>query len=803
MKSSVSPAITLGLFTVLASATAQFQEAGTAPPALTPVPRIEAYDSWKMATPGDPSTVTPPTTIQAPEGFAVDLIRAAGPEEDSWIGMAFDDRGRAYLGMEQKGILRLTFSDNGAEVVATDVVNNELEECRGLLWAHDALYANANDSKGFYRLRDTNGDGQFDEVKLLLATEGGVGHGRNHLRLGPDGMIYLVHGNNPWLDEKDEAPDSPYRNWGEDQLILNPWDDNWNRLPAPAGYVLRTDKDGTKFERLCGGLRNPLDMDFNRDGEMFVYDADSEWDAGLAWYKPTRVLHIVSGGEYGWRRGTGKWPDYYPDSLPASSDIGLGSPTGVGFAYESDFPKKWREAFFIADWSYGRLLAIHLNPDGASYSGEKETFLSGRPLNLTDFAFHDGALWFITGGRRTQSALYRVRWTGETEPPEAKATAPNPGAEKLRKLRQNLEQWHTQTGKPGTDLALANLEHPDRFIRFAARVALENQPVSEWREAVLEKRSPEGLLALARIDSPNHQPALIEATCAAIKQGQAADSILLTLLRALQLRFIRQGKPNDSLRTFTTEALTPLYPADSLPVNHELCELLVYLDAPDLIEPTLTLLENSNDTRDWSHYLVFLRYVEEGWTTDLRRRYLEALQRFDTWPGGRWWLRTGEDLRKEAVAALSDEEKKKLASLLEPATPEVPLPEISIDPAMAIHNWTLADFSEELAQPLSRRDLESGRKAYHAAACAACHKMSGDPATVQAVLGPDLSGIGGRFDPKAMLESIIHPSRVIADLYRNPAGPNVSPMPPGLINVLSKEQVLDLLAYLQVEKTSQ
>ncbi len=799
MKFPVSPAITLCLLSAFAadSALAEDQPATTT---ITPVPRIEAYDSWKMAKPGDPSTVTPPTTIQAPEGFAIDLIRAAGSDEDSWVGMCFDDRGRVYLGMEQKGILRLTFSDNGAEVIDATVVEETLEECRGLLWAHGALYANANDSKGFYRLRDTDGDDRFDEVKLLLATGGGVGHGRNHLRLGPDGMIYLVHGNDPWLDEKDEAPDSPFRNWGEDQLIPNPWDDSWNRLPAPAGYVLRTDKDGSKFERLCGGLRNALDLDFNRDGEMFVYDADSEWDAGLAWYKPTRVLHIVSGGEYGWRRGTGKWPAWYPDSLPAASDIGLGSPTGVGFAYESDFPEKWREAFFIADWSYGRLLAIHLTPDGASYSGERETFLSGRPLNLTDFAFHDGALWFITGGRRTQSALYRVRWTGEIEAPKWDAPEPDPDAEKLRRLRHQLEQWHTKTGETGTRLALEHLDHPDRFLRFAARVALENQPVTEWRDAVLERRSPTGLLAFARVSKAKRQPALLEAACAAIKEGQVEDSTLLTLLRAIQLSFIRHGEPSKSDRALVTAALDPLYPADSMPVNHELCELLVYLRAPRVIDRTLALLEASEDTRDWSHYLVFLRYVEDGWSTDQRRRYLEALRRFDTWPGGRWWIRTGQDLRKEAIAALTEAERKTLADLLEPATPEVPQPEVVLDPAKFVENWTLEDFSTELSRSLADRDLESGKRAYHAAACAACHRMAGDPATAQAVLGPDLSGVGGRFDPRAMLESIIHPSRVIADLYRNPAGPNVSPMPPGLINLLTKEQVLDLLAYLQAEK---
>ena len=62
-------------------------------------------------------------------------------------------------------------------------------------------------------------------------------------------------------------------------------------------------------------------MAFNADGELFVYDADMEWDFGSPWYRPTRVNHATSGSELGWRSGSGKWPACYPDSLPALIDI--------------------------------------------------------------------------------------------------------------------------------------------------------------------------------------------------------------------------------------------------------------------------------------------------------------------------------------------------------------------------------------------------------------------------------------------------------------------------------------------------
>ncbi len=792
------------VFAVLIACPAFFPLHSEAADPSTPVPQLEAYDSWKIAKAGDPGSITPDTSIQAPPGFVVELVHAASKEEGSWVSLTFDEQNRLYLGVEEKGILRFHFEDaansTSSKFLKSDWVEDSLEECRGLLWAHGALYANANDSKALYRLRDTTGDDKLDEKRLLLATSGGVGHGRNHLRLGPDGLIYIVHGNDPWLNAADESPRSPFKNWGEDQLIPNPWDDSWNKLPAPAGYILRTDKDGTFFERLCGGLRNSLDMDFNRDGEMFVYDADSEWDAGLAWYKPTRVLHLVSGGDYGWRRGTGKWPAYYADSLPSTCDIGLGSPTGVGFGYESAFPKKWKEAFFIADWSYGRLLAVHLSPDGATYTGNPETFLSGRPLNLTDFVFHDGALWFITGGRRTQSALYRVTWQGEKEKPDTlNYTGFDDGT--LRGLRQELEHFHVEESREGLDLALAHLDHPDRFIRFAARVALENQPLFQWEESALSNKTPAGLLALARLGSKESQPDLIDTVCDLIQQGQVDDSTLLDLLRVLQVSFIRQGEPKEAPLVTVTATLSQLYPSLSREANHELCELLVYLEAPHIIDRTLTLLEKSDDTRDWSHYLVFLRYVESGWNTERRKRYLLALRRFEQFPGGRWYIRTAQDLRTEAVAALTENELTILSDLLDPAVPDTPPPPVTVDPANYVNDWKMDDFSEALQQSLSKRSMESGRNVFHQAGCAACHKVKSDASTANAILGPDLSAVGARFDARALIESLIHPSRVIGDKYRNPAGPNISTMPPGLLNGLEKEQVLDLLAYLRAQNS--
>ena len=60
---------------------------------------------------------------------------------------------------------------------------------------------------------------------------------------------------------------------------------------------------------MATGFRNEFDAALNEDGELFTYDADMEMDVGTPWYRPTRICHVVSGGEFGWRYGTGTQRD--------------------------------------------------------------------------------------------------------------------------------------------------------------------------------------------------------------------------------------------------------------------------------------------------------------------------------------------------------------------------------------------------------------------------------------------------------------------------------------------------------------
>ena len=226
------------------------------------------------------------------------------------------------------------------------------------------------------------------------------------------------------------------------------------------------------------GFRNQFDLAFDQNGELHTYDSDMEWDQGTPWYVPTRINHVVSGGEYGWRNGAGKYPEFYPDNLPATLNIGPGSPTGVAFGYGAKFPAKYQEALYILDWSWGKLYAVHLKPEGSSYTATREEFLSGAPLPLTDAVIHpqDGAMYFAIGGRKVQSGLYRVTYTGKESTAPAKIPANPAAAFKLIRITLLFDYF-----KP---FIMASTLNKSKFFQTQYRRLLANLEAASQRSRV-------------------------------------------------------------------------------------------------------------------------------------------------------------------------------------------------------------------------------------------------------------------------------------------------------------------------------
>lgn len=812
---------------------------------------------------------TPVERIKALEGFNVELLYSVpGGAQGSWVALAPDNKGNIYASDQYGDLYRFPAPAPGKKLQQKDVtkVPVNIRAINGMIFADGHLYAGVNDyeqkaTSGFYRISDTDNDGELDKVQLLRAFESKSDHGVHAIVPTPDGKhFYLITGNNAVIEDgpyKGTPDSSPVAKiWGDDHLLPRmPDGRGHNRhVLAPGGIVYRISRDGKDFEIFASGFRNIYGGSLNKDGELFTYDADMEYDFNTPWYRPTRVNHVVSGGEYGWRNGAGKYPEFYPDTLPSNLNIGPGSPTGTRFGYGAKFPAKYQNAFYVLDWSWGKIYAVHLEEDGSTYKGSKEEFITGAPLPVTDAIIHpkDGAMYFAIGGRRVQSGLYRVTYKGEasTEPADLTSTE-NPH----RKLRHKLESFHGKQDPAAVGNAWPHLDHKDRWIASAARVILEHQPADTWAEKALSekeagKRLP-ALLALARLtgDCPSHRAesgsevntamrdrilaSLLEVDFAKLNKRQK-----LTHLRALQVTLHRFGNPDQATIDKIIAQLDPSYPAGGLELNWMLTETLAFLQAPNAAAKGMALIANAESQEPQMEYARSIRHLKAGWTPELREQQLNWFLKAANYRGGASFTKFIEFIKTDSLATFTDTEKQTHAELIA-KKPEVKSAIENVGAIFAGRTptmWTLDELSKASETGMKNRDFENGRKMFSAAACFACHRFG----NAGGMTGPDLTGAGGRYSPHDLLDQIINPSKeineqfapivvtkndgsVVSGVVVNLNGDNVtintdlsdpnqrenidrkavesievskvSPMPPMLLNMLTKEEVLDLLAY--------
>jgi putative heme-binding domain-containing protein len=312
-------------------------------------------------------------------------------------------------------------------------------------------------------------------------------------------------------------------------------------------------------------------------------------------------------------------------------------------------------------------------------------------------------------------------------------------------------------------------------------------------------------------------------------------SLRLDLLRGYAVLFNRLGRPDESTRQKLIARFDPLFPSKSRELNADLCQLLVYLEAPDVAAKSLKLMAEAPTQEEQMEYAKSLRVLKAGWTPELRKQYFEWFLRAANFKGGASLRGFFRIMKTDAVATLTDKEKQELKPILDAQ----PLPPTAIagKSRPIIKKWKLEELAPIVERGLVKRDFDRGRRLFGEAQCFSCHRFDNEGGSQ----GPDLTLASGRFSVRDLLESIVTPSKEISDQYTaviitttdgkvvtgrivnydgdhmsvmpdmlDPNGlvninakkvesiekSKISPMPEGLLDTLKEDDVLDLMAYL-------
>lgn len=271
--------------------------------------------------------------------------------------------------------------------------------------------------------------------------------------------------------------------------------------------------------------------------------------------------------------------------------------------------------------------------------------------------------------------------------------------------------------------------------------------------------------------------------------------------------------------------------------------MLVYLRKPSAISAFVPKMESARTQEDLLFYGMTLRVAEQGWNNSSHQTYLnrmndaeQAAALGDFIGGGHYQIYV-QRMREDFVASLSLTQQQKLDALIN-AKIESAVPTGSPTPRKFIRNWKIDDLLTVASNLPGNRSFQVGKRMFTTATCIQCHRFG----NIGGILGPDITGAARRYSPQVLLREIIEPSVQVSDQFKthsiitldgkiyqgrileqnanqltvatDPKAPSAvieikvgdvdeiypsktSMMPIGLLNTLTREEILDLLAYIQ------
>lgn len=343
-------------------------------------------------------------------------------------------------------------------------------------------------------------------------------------------------------------------------------------------------------------------------------------------------------------------------------------------------------------------------------------------------------------------------------------------------VRQGLSPEQPEFAAAGSLLAL--LDDPDRFVRYAGRVALERVARAKWREEALKLEGPNGsieaLVALTRTaQSDSDLQPVLDRELALLKSHARASSDEIRLLRAIELTAIayKEGLP-EGARKEIHSVLIHRFPSSQVRLNMEYARLLAYCGQPEAIGRILgAIREDEEDPQLQMHYVYCLRAMKKGWTTDQKRKLINWFPKAAKWRGGASFTGYINFMFDSSLQFFDEDEKKMAYARLPEFAPvkEGEQHDREGRPSVLARQKGVQAYSPQeifefqMFDPMtSKANPGNGQKVFQDQ-CASCHRHGG----IGKDFGPDLTTLTSRFQKKDILEAILWPSKTISDQYQS------------------------------------
>jgi putative heme-binding domain-containing protein len=352
---------------------------------------------------------------------------------------------------------------------------------------------------------------------------------------------------------------------------------------------------------------------------------------------------------------------------------------------------------------------------------------------------------------------------------------------------------------PVADL-YALLGSPDRFVRFAGRLALQRTARSAWRDRVLAEphlvRSLEGMVAytFTAPDVGDLAP-LLDRQLALMARSDLTVDLQIRLLRAFQLAAIeaRRLTTNGAEGTAAPrhagvadrvarvhDLLVARFPAQDERLSRELAAVLAFCGQPAGTRKILAAFPRGDANPALQiHYLYVLRGATDGWTAEEKATLLDVYARAATWRGGASFPGFINLLFEGTIAGFTDAEKQVAYAKVPQFAPltEAELAAAAAGAAQRRRNAQPAIarsrgiralsrdeiFDEQIFTPLRTPPSPARGRPLYEQACAQCHRFG----AIGQDFGPDLSTLAARFKKRDVVEAILWPSRAVSDQYQS------------------------------------